>query len=131
MKPLVIGYLKWEQMVRDLTGLEYSPKVDNTYELFPIEKTLPKWFLKTRPYETDSDDCDDRSKYAYCEIHDKHRRVPIVLVRGRVTGFGQHEFLIVGGLDSQGVPRARYCHRLTDEFEWISSTEVTKVDSLW
>ncbi len=131
MKKEIISYMEWERLVGDLTGLEYAPHVDEFYELRPADGTFPKWFLKRRPYSVGTADCDDRSKYGYCELHDKNNRVPVVLVRGWVKGFGYHEFLIVGCLDSEGNPQARYCHRLTDGFEWISEQSIIKVDSLW
>ena len=115
----------------ELTGLHHSPNVDTHYELVPWDKTFPKHLLKRRPYVRGDNDCDDRSKYGYCEIHDKHPRVPIVLVRGRVMGQGRHEFLIVGCIDSMGLPIARYFHRLEKEFEWIFNSYVTKVEDLW
>ena len=131
MKRVIITAKQWEALVTELTGFPYSPHVDTRFELVPLEKTLPKWFLKYRPYVKDEDDCDDRSKYGYCEIHDKNKRTPITFARGRVIGEGYHEFMIVGGLDSDGKWVAVYCHRKDKSIDWINETDVTKVEDLW
>ncbi len=125
-----ISHEQWALLVELLTGRPYSAVVDLRYRLHPVNKTLPRWFLRTRPYEVGTNDCDDRSKYGYCEIHDRRPGVPIVLARGTWRG-ERHEFLIVGCLGEDGTPGARYCHRLTDGFEWIDPSDITEVNELW
>lgn len=128
---------EWVRMVEEKTGCTYPRKPggnpiirDKTYILKPESETIPKWFLKSVPYVRGSDDCDDVTHYGYTEIHEKNKQASITLVSGRVDGFGNHDFLLVG-IEENGLPVAAYYHKLTKKIYRINDVDVTQTWAVW